>query len=151
MRALLLLLVLAGAFGLAAVWQRNHVAELRAARDAAEAVPAPSPDPLAPELAAGEALLIVGRPSGAEPRPPPAEPARPKPSAPANEPSLSDFTQRVQSGQTLSGIAHVHYGQSGPALVRSLAAYNGLSDPNQLQVGQTLRLPPIEKLQTAAR
>jgi nucleoid-associated protein YgaU len=148
MRALLLLLVLAGAFALAAVWQRNHVAELRAARDAAEAASAPAPDPLAPELAAGEAVLIVGRPSGAEPRPTEPAPQKPRPSA--SEPTLSDFSQEVQSGQTLSGIAHVHYGQSGPALVRALAHYNGLSDPDQLRAGQTLRLPPIEKLQTAA-
>jgi nucleoid-associated protein YgaU len=150
MRALLLLLVLAGAFALAAVWQRKHVAELRAARDAAEAAQAPSPDPLAPELAAGEAVLIVGRPSGAEPRPRPTEPVPQKPRPSESEPTLSDFSQEVQSGQTLSGIAHVHYGQSGPALVRALAHYNGLSDPDQLRAGQTLRLPPIEKLQTAA-
>jgi nucleoid-associated protein YgaU len=149
MRALLLLLVLAAAFALAAVWQRKHVAELRAARSAAEAAPAPSPDPLAPELAAGEAVLIVGRPSGAEPRPRPSQPAPPQPRSVEKEPTLADFTQEVQGGQTLSGIAHVHYGQSGPALVRALAAYNGLSDPDQLRAGQTLRLPPIEKLETA--
>jgi nucleoid-associated protein YgaU len=148
MRALLLLLVLAGAFALAAVWQRKHVEELRAARSAAEA--APAPDPLAPELAAGEAVLIVGRPSGAEPRSRPNEPAAPQMRRVESEPALSDFTQEVQGGQTLSGIAHVHYGQSGPALVRALATYNGLSDPDQLRAGQTLRLPPIEKLQTAA-
>jgi len=149
MRALLLLLVLAGSFALAAVWQHKHVAELRAARDAAEAAPAPSADPLAPELAAGDAVLIVGRPSGAEPRPRPSDAPPPKPPSAESEPTLSDFSQEVQSGQTLSGIAHVHYGQSGPALVRALASYNGMTDPNQLHVGQTLRLPPIEKLQTA--
>jgi nucleoid-associated protein YgaU len=151
MRALILLLVLAGSFALAAVWQRRHVAELRAARQEAESEPA-SPAAGAPTLAPGEALLVVGRPSGAEPRPRPADPVVPQKSGGEGGASaLSDFTQLVQDGQTLSGIAHVHYGQSGPALVRALATYNELSDPDQLKVGQSLRLPPIERLQAGAR
>jgi len=151
MRALILLLVLAGAFAVAAVWQRRHVEELRAARTEAESKPA-SPAAEALALAPGEALLVVGRPSGAEPRQRPADPVVPQKSGGQGSAlALSDFTQVVQDGQTLSGIAHVHYGQSGPALVRALATYNELSDANQLQVGQALRLPPIERLQASAR
>lgn len=150
MRALVLLLVLAGSFALAAVWQRRHVSELRAAREQAKSASV-NAVASAPAFAPGEALLVIGRPSGAEPRSRPAEPVMPKPSGSEGAAVLSDFTQLVQEGQTLSGIAHVHYGQSGRQLVSALAAYNAMSDPDQLQVGQSLRLPPIERLQSAGR
>ena len=149
MRGLVLLILLAAAFGLAALWQQRHLAELQAARRAAEAeadgVLRSTPNG---DLAPGQAVLLVGRPSGAEPRPrpTPAEQAMP-PAAPQAESALEDYALEVQPGQTLSGIAYLHYQESGPALVRALAAYNGLEDPDQLRAGKALRLPPRQRLE----
>jgi nucleoid-associated protein YgaU len=161
MRGLALLAILAGAFGLAAWWQQRHVAELRAAQ-AAVVDAAPPPAPLAgeDELAPGEAVLIVGRPSGAEPRPRsrPAPPPAPGPDAgppaddplPEDEAGLGDYLHTVQPGQTLSGIAHLRYGRSDPGLVQALADYNGLESPDRLRAGQPLRLPAAERLETGS-
>lgn len=44
----------------------------------------------------------------------------------------------VRRGETLSSIAELRYGDAGYAL--DLATFNGLGDPNALEVGQILRL-----------
>jgi nucleoid-associated protein YgaU len=157
MRGLILLLLLAGAFGLAAWWQDRHLSELQAQRRQAEA----EADGIVRRgdtgtLGPGEAVLIVGRPSGATPRPRPQAPSQEspgvRPAAPDQPPvaeiELGDFSLEVQSGQTLSGIAYLRYGRSGPGIVRALAAYNGLADPDELRAGQVLRLPALEALET---
>ena len=51
------------------------------------------------------------------------------------------FEVRVGPGQVLSKICAQHYGRATPELVRALAAYNDLADPDALQVGQKLQLP----------
>ncbi len=153
MRTVLFLCLLVAVFGLAALWQRQHLGELRRAHAAAEAEAAgelarTASGPLAP----GQGVLLVGRPSGAEPVPRPAR-AEPDP-APAAvgsdlaELALGDFSLEVQPGQSLSGIAYLHYGRSGPALLRALSDYNALPDPGRLRAGQVLKLPPIERLQS---
>jgi LysM repeat protein len=52
----------------------------------------------------------------------------------------------VQPGDTLSGIAHRLQQEGVPGttaeLVRTLARLNGLSDPDRIEVGQVLTLPP---------
>lgn len=159
MRALLLALTLAGLFFLALWWQERHWAGIRAEQSAIAArqdgLEAPTPSGT---LAAGQAVLIVGSPSGAEPVARPASPrATPRPAArpeqraadpdqPLHAGPLPEFELVVQPGQTLSGLAHLHYGRHGRELLAALARHNGLSDPHQLRAGAVLRLPPIEVL-----
>ncbi len=54
---------------------------------------------------------------------------------------------RVEPGDSLARIALRHLGSE--AHWSKLADYNGISDPRRLQVGQRLRLPPIEGLAAA--
>ena len=160
MRLFAVLFALALAFGLAALWQRHKVDELRAARERASRVAAgvlaetPSGD-----LRRGKGVVIVGRPSGVDPLPVPGgaggEGAAGVPSdaelsggelSGADAARLADFVMEVRSGQTLSGIAAAIYGTAPAELVRRLAAYNGMEDPDELRAGQRLLLPPLERL-----
>jgi nucleoid-associated protein YgaU len=59
---------------------------------------------------------------------------------------LPDFELEVRAGQTLSQIAYAHYGTAPEALVKALATYNGLSDPDALRAGRRLLLPDRSKL-----
>ncbi len=155
MRASLVLLGLAVAFGLAAMWQSSRAAEHAAARELAARQQAGqvalSESGL---LEPGEASIVIGRPAGNEmvggpapedhgsPQPQPAPPT-PAPTPPEPDP---DFTVTVEAGQSLSKIAREHYGTAPVDLVRALARYNGLSDENAIRAGQSLKLPPIEAL-----
>ena len=156
MRALLLLLLLAVAFAGAALWQDRQLGQLRADREAlaqvAEGRLGETDSGFVPE---GWAVVTVGRPSGAgkiviEPAPASIGEAAPPPNEaggpPADWRALGDFELVVQTGQTLSGIAKTHYGTAGGDLVRALAEYNGMDDPDRLRLGQDLSLPPIERL-----
>lgn len=122
---------------------------------------------LAP-LEEGWGRIVVGAPSGAEPRPRPNAPLEPVPVAPQGaapdddetasphlDPDVSvtppprwpaDLELVVRSGQSLSKIVAAEYGRSTPELVELLARYNGMDDPNKLRVGQTLRIPVRGKL-----
>ncbi len=153
MRAPLVLLGLAVAFGLAAMWQSKRSAEHAAARElAARAQAGQVALSESGLLEPGEASIVIGRPAGGEVREqetardgttgetPPAAPA---PTPPAPEP---DFTVTIEAGQSLSKIAREHYGTAPVELVRSLARYNGLPDENAIRAGQSLKLPPIEAL-----
>ncbi|QDU85840.1 hypothetical protein Pla163_29810 [Planctomycetes bacterium Pla163] len=77
---------------------------------------------------------------------------RAEPPAPESEPPLElrtfpdDFEIRVERNLTLGEIAQAHYGTSRPSVVKALAAYNGLDDPNKLRAGRTLRVPDRGKL-----
>jgi LysM repeat protein len=62
--------------------------------------------------------------------------AQPRPAQAANE-----LIIRVQPGDTLSKIALRYYGSTGP--VHVLAEANGISNPDTIFVGQTLRLPNL--------
>lgn len=154
MRALLLALTLAGLFGAAFLWQERHFAGIRAEQRAFEdqqdgrAAPTESGT-----LEAGRAVLVVGDPSGAEPVPRPSAAPQPPPRATPDDPDrpladapLPEFELQVQPGQTLSGLAHLHYGEHGRELLEALARHNGLDDPDALRAGAVLRLPPIERL-----
>ena len=147
MRALLLLLTLASAFGLAALWQSRHLDGLRQRREVAAMVADGEYSETEVGLVpAGYAVLTLGVPSGAAPLERPVEPEV----ADAGEfqlPELPDFELIVQPNQTLSRITEAHYGTSARALVAALAEYNGLANPNALAVGDRLYLPDIEKLQ----
>ncbi len=50
----------------------------------------------------------------------------------------------VRSGESLTTICEQHYGQA--SMVASLAAFNDLPDPDLVQVGIRLRLPPLAEL-----
>lgn len=52
----------------------------------------------------------------------------------------------VKKGDTLSGICKAAYGECPPALVRRLAAVNGIKNINIIQVGQVIKLPPRGEL-----
>jgi nucleoid-associated protein YgaU len=154
MRLVLILCTLACAFALAAMWQEQKLAELRRERQLASRVSAgvlvETPSGALP---AGKGVVIIGRPSGAEPlEMSPAEQAPEQAGSgadPRAEPGaeLADFVMEVRAGQTLSGIAHAVYGTAPSGLVRRLAEYNGLEDPDMLRAGQRLCLPPRERLE----
>jgi len=151
-RTAILLLLLACAFGGAALWQERHVARLERERaEALRAAGGAAPLPPQERLAPGEGVVIVGRPSGAEPvdvsrSQAVGAVAQGKDWERAASERLGDFELEVQPGQTLSQIAHAHYRSHAPELLRALAAYNGLADPDRVKAGQKLRLPPVEKL-----
>jgi len=147
-KGLLVLLTLACAFGLAALWQKDKLHELQAARleaaQVAEGTLAPTPSGALPE---GKGVVIVGRPSGAEPVfVPPTTTAHAADAIPEPASSLAGFELEVMPGQTLSGIAQIVYGSAARTLILRLAEYNDLADPDDLSAGQTIWLPPIEKL-----
>jgi len=151
-RPLVLLLLLAAGFGLAALWQSRHLERMRAERElAARVVEGELAETSSGLVPAGLAVVTVGRPSGA----PPLEGAR-GPAAPTvvevageeafEHPPLPDFELVVREGQSLSKIAAAHYGEATDELVSALASYNGLDDANLLKVGETLYLPELERL-----
>lgn len=160
MRALLLALILAGLFGAAFLWQERHWAGIRAEQRAVEAEQDARAHPTeSGTLEAGRAVLVVGNPSGADPVPRPQEAREPEspraegptavssdPDSPLTREPLPEFQLEVQPGQTLSGLAHLHYGEHGSELLEALAAHNGLASVDALRAGAILRLPPIERL-----
>ena len=155
MRAVALLLFLAGAFGVAALWQSRRVSRLEEERELARRVEAGEVRATSEEeIPAGWATVVLGGTSPARTAQPPADStpvdtqASPtsEPVAPAPSPS-PDFELIVEPGQSLSKIARAHYGTAPVALVRALAQYNGLADEGSLRAGQALRLPPLETLQ----
>ena len=152
MKTLIVLLLLATGFALAALWQSRHMGTLHAEQrrswkvsdgELAETRSGPVPE--------GWAVVVVGAPSGAapvefadpEPTATPAEAPEEQTTAP---PPLGDLELEVRAGQTLSGIAHAHYGTAPPELVQALAEYNGLENADSLRAGQTLLLPELERL-----
>ena len=170
-RALILLLLLACAFGGAALWQQLRTQRLREERALAAQVAA-GKLAMTPSgvLGTDEGVVVVGRPAlstatglqagigipgpaAPTPAPPsappsiaPGAPGSPGPSKPAAPPPLGDFVMEVGAGQSLSQIAHDHYGHAPVELVTKLAQYNGMSDANALKAGMKLKLPPLERL-----
>ncbi len=55
-------------------------------------------------------------------------------------------TYTVQRGDTLFNIAEKFYGDGHK--YKLLAAYNHIENPNALEIGQLLKIPPVEDLQT---
>lgn len=155
----LALAVLLGLPLLAALWQKGYLEDQRERRRAlaaeASGRPVDTPD--------GWSLVLIGKPSGAEPveRPPKPRPRRERSTeegrvpaeteaaAPVPGPTrlvLEDFQVVVREGQVLSQIVKDHYGRVSPRLEGWLAAYNGLESPDKLRAGKSLALPSEEKL-----
>ena len=156
MRILLGIGLLLAIFAASSVWHQGRMRELRGLGGFQEARAA-DPRMLPP----GWGEVIVGTPSGAEPVF--VEPVRPTESrvlavdeaveswteVPAQEPeplTVEDWELPVRPGDVLSRIVRVHYGRVSPELEERLARYNGLESPDKLVVGETLYLPPEEKL-----
>ena len=155
MKTLIVLLLLASGFGLAALWQSWHVGELQARqRSAWEVSDGEVAETESGTIREGWATVVIGAPSGVAPLelavddrtapPPPAD--EPVDDAHLEAPPLGDFELEVRPGQTLSGIAHAHYGTAPAELVQALAEYNGLADANALRSGASLRLPELSVL-----
>jgi nucleoid-associated protein YgaU len=155
-------LCLLGLFALAAVWQTRWRADLRAEHESAWHIDEPAapeepppgafgpvePDARQPAPAGdGWSRVIVGRPSGVEPLLPIEAPQLPR-AAPreGRDAALGAARHEVQRGESLSVICQRHYGSARPSLVRALASYNGLADPDDLRAGRVLELPPVEAL-----
>jgi len=49
----------------------------------------------------------------------------------------------VRAGDSLARIANRYYGVSTTEIVNFIASHNGLANPNLIQQGQTLELPPL--------
>ncbi|MEZ5980661.1 MAG: hypothetical protein R3F34_20970 [Planctomycetota bacterium] len=65
---------------------------------------------------------------------------------PAPPPVARDFELVVEPNITLGEICSVYYGTARPKVVKAVATYNGLDDPNKLRAGRTLLLPDRSKL-----
>ena len=163
MRVLLGWLLLVGLFGLAGFVQHRFssdarlerarlIAERRAGSGAFET--------------SGQARLLIGRLSGAEPierpAPPPgaAQGSNSGPTAgrdgghPADGSPPADWTPpvyelTVQRGQVLSRICEDFYGSGKAPIPQLVATYNGLEDPDSVRAGQTLQLPPLDVLRAS--
>lgn len=166
MRTVLLLLGIAVAFGAAAAWQSNKVAALEAERARAQAIrDGELAQTESGEVLAGWAVVTIGRPSGRvpaqfdraplDPAPLEDESVEPEPESGAESLTpletqlpeyLDDYELIVEAGQSLSSIAREHYGQANESMLAVLAAYNAMSSPDALSVGQRLHLPPLDVL-----
>lgn len=62
----------------------------------------------------------------------------------APEPT-SDFPREItiNPGDSLSRIANRYYGSNTQDIIAMIANYNGLANPNDIRIGQTLTLPPL--------
>ena len=151
MRTLILILILACGFGSAALWQQLRVERLHEERVLAAEIRAGNvAETKSGVLGKDEAVVVIGRPAGAPPQAPvindPKIPAPPPPVVVPPPAPLGDFLLEVSSGQSLSKIAHDHYGHAPAELVTKLAHYNGLADANALRTGMQIKLPTLERL-----
>ncbi|MEO6710827.1 MAG: LysM domain-containing protein [Planctomycetota bacterium] len=156
MRTLILLLILVCGFGAAALWQQTRLQRLREERAIAGEISAGNvARTQSGLLGKEEGVVVIGRPAGnpaatageSKGAEPPANPALPQPApVPAPAPPPGDFVMAVSAGQSLSQIAHDHYGHAPVDLVTKLAKYNGLEDADGLRPGMQLKLPTLERL-----
>lgn len=63
----------------------------------------------------------------------------------ADTSGTDDFPRQITvvAGDSLSRIANRNYGTNAPEIINHIVAYNNLSNPNAIQVGQVLTLPPL--------
>ena len=69
------------------------------------------------------------------------EPPEPSESASTPEP---DIEHVVASGESINSITRKYYGDI--SLINKLCAYNNISDPNKISIGQVIKIPPKETL-----
>ena len=114
----------------------------------------------APDAPGVPARVLIGAPSGAEPlgasrtRVGIAERrfvvTTPNPEQKPSQPAPKIFKLQVRPGGALSTMCQEFYKQEErpplAAIVEAVARWNQLSNPDSLQVGQSLELPPLELL-----
>ena len=157
MRILLWLLLLLCVFAGVSLYHSRFTDTAREERGAAHAA-ADAGRPLPPGYGA---RVIVGEKSGApvvEGLPPAAQqkPLVPDPKAklapPAPKPSPTVATTHVvKRGESLSAICDKYYGTSKKDYVEALSKFNKLKSVSAIREGQTLSIPPVEKLGVAAK
>ncbi len=165
MRLLAGFALLLALFGAAALWQSETLARMREERTLAQLEDRGVSERVAAAgLPPGWGLVVLGRPSGAEPVAAPRGSLSPEAAQIGPPPTfegpvdaeawirersatLPDFELDVKPGQTLSQIALDHYGQCPEELVRQLARYNGLESPDALRAGDSILLPEAERLE----
>ena len=152
MRVFLGLIVLLSLFLMAAFWQKGYTRRLQEQRDFEQGISVAT--------TSGEdrwVKLVLGRPSGAEPMAAPihlqGQPPLPGPEIDPLQPSETpppdfepDVTYVVKSGDVLGTVCQQRYGTAKPKVLKAVALYNDLKNPNALDLGQTLALPSLEVL-----
>jgi LysM repeat protein len=155
-RILLWILLLLCVFGAVSLYHARFAETARDERGAAHAA-AEAGRPLPSGYGA---RVIVGEKSGAPvveglppAEPPNAVPADPKAQpAPAPKPSPTAATTHVvKRGESLSTICDKYYGTSKKEYVEALAKVNKLKSVSAIREGQTLTIPPLDKLGVAAK
>lgn len=158
MRALLGITILASLFWMAAAWQGRWTEGLRNEREIVHGT-----EVLALS-SAGWSSLVIGRPSGAPPRPEIIEEETGWATLPEEEvqsergyafASIPATRHTVRGGEVLGKICARHYGSDRPLfpkladLVTAVALHNELDAPDAIRVGQTLELPDLQVLADA--
>ena len=166
MRKLVLFSLLGGVFGLALLLERfvtRPAVKVDADSDQLSLVigggtPREIPDAPPPDAGGGGKKSDprpAGRPAGGGPRGgseavakerPPSPPPSPKPEAHDADAPRADHV--VVKGETLMSIAKAELGAT--ARWRDLGKWNGIDDPQQLKIGQKLRLSPPDDAKAQA-
>jgi len=158
-RALLGITILATLFWMAAAWQDRWTEGLRKEREIVHGTEALALS------SAGWSSLVIGRPSGAVPRPGLADTPEDEDGGWATTPGTGQPAQTefafasipatrhtIRAGDVLGKICRRHYGSDRPLfpkladLVRAVAAHNDLPTPDAIREGQTIELPDLQVL-----
>ncbi len=107
---------------------------------------------LGPEPASEKAPTAPRTRPPAETVPPVEQPETPQPvpltqANDAVHPESGDKVHTINPGETLAAISRRYYGKESMAV--ALAKYNGLDNPDHVVAGQSLRIPPIQAIETA--
>lgn len=73
---------------------------------------------------------------------PPEETATSEPTPPPDTGEIKEH--KVKAGESINSIARTYYGDV--SLVSKLCKYNDISDPNKIQIGKVIKIPPKEVL-----
>jgi len=80
-----------------------------------------------------------------EPGDPVIEDPTPTPTSTPQASSGEVKIHKVKKGDTIGAICRLYYGTDSVA--KALCDYNGISDPNRIQIGQEIKIPPKDELQ----
>ena len=155
MRALLGITILATLCWMAAAWQGRWTEGLREEREIVHGTEALALS------SAGWSTLVIGRPSGAAPRPTLEDEDGGWATTPGTGQqaeagfafaSIPATRHTVRAGDVLGKICQRHYGSDRPLfpkladLVLAVAVHNGLPTPDAIREGQTIELPDLQVL-----
>ncbi|MFT4648865.1 MAG: hypothetical protein ACI87O_001924 [Planctomycetota bacterium] len=151
MRVFLGIAVLGSLFLMAAFWQKGITRRLQQKRTYEQ-----GQGTMEGRAESRWANLVLGRPSGADPLPAPVQ-LNPGPAPlildqeqqpwPEPEPDIEpDIQYVVQPGDVLGTICVGRYSTARDRVLKAVAQYNDLQDPDNLKQGQVLALPALEVL-----